>query len=281
MSGASNPAYVEEIAKAYDRDRWVAALYAPEDKRPYLHALIAFDHELVRLRAKVREPMAGEMRLAWWREALTGDRAAEARGNPIAALLIDASERFQFPSNLIEHAIAAHQFDLYDDPVPSMNDLEGYCGETCSALFQLAALILGNGDAPGATEASGLAGVAYGVTALLRVLPAWSARGQCYAPREVLQRCGATPADVRARHPTPGVAAALREMIALARRRLAEAEAGVAALPRDIVPAFVPLAVVPLWLGELERAADAPFDREVEVASWRRQWALWRWAQRR
>ena len=33
-------------------------------------------------------------------------------------------------------------FDLFDDPMPTRGDLEGYCGETASALIQLAAMIL-------------------------------------------------------------------------------------------------------------------------------------------
>ena len=36
-------------------------------------------------------------------------------------------------------------FDLYDDPMPSLNDLEGYAGETSSALIQLAAIVLAGG----------------------------------------------------------------------------------------------------------------------------------------
>ena len=67
-------AYVHcgRIARENERDLWLAALFAPERLRPHLHALAAFAHEIGGVAARVREPLAGEMRLAWWREAQIG-----------------------------------------------------------------------------------------------------------------------------------------------------------------------------------------------------------------
>ena len=58
-------------------------------------------------------------------------------------------------------------FDLYDDTMPTLNDLEGYCGETSSSLIRLGAMILADGSDPGAADAAGHAGVAYALTGLL------------------------------------------------------------------------------------------------------------------
>ena len=115
----------------------------------------------------------------------------------------------------------------------------------------------------------------------MRALPEHAARGQVFLPRDVLARHGATPEDVRALTASPGLAAALRELIAIARGHLAKAEALLAALPPELAPAYAPLAVLPLYLARLEKAADAPFAARVEVAAWRRQWASWRWARGR
>jgi hypothetical protein len=43
----------------------------------------------------------------------------------------------------------------------------------------------------------------------------------------------------------------------------------------DAVAAWLPVATVPLDLRALSRFADKPF-ADIEVASWRRQWTLWR-----
>ena len=268
-------AHCESLARDYDRDRWLSALFAPAPARPHLHALTAFNYEVGRLREIVREPLAGELRLTWWRDALTRGGGA---GHPVAEALLDTIAKFRLPVALFENHIAARQFDLYDDPMPSSNDLEGYCGETASSLFQLAALILAEGREIGAADASGHAGVAYAITGLLRALPLTSARGQVYLPRDLLERHGVAPEDVRGRRSGAGLAAGLRELSAAARAHLARAEARIAQLPREIAPAYASLGVVPGYLARLERAADAPFGAVVEVPQWRRQLALWRWA---
>jgi phytoene synthase len=280
-AASANRAYCETIARDHERDRWLATLFAPEAARPHLQALIAFDHELGGLRARVRDPRAGEIRLVWWREALTGERPGEALGHPIAASLLEAIATFGLPLNLFENAIAARQFDLYDDPMPSLHDLEGYGGETCSALFQLSALILAEGRDVGAADASGHAGVAFAIMRLLRTLPQTSARGQVFPPRDILERHGVSPENVRGQHEGAGMSAALQDLIGIARGHLAEAEAKAAALPGGVVPAYAPLAVVPLYLEKAALAARAPFTTPIEVARWRRQWALWRWSRRR
>ena len=266
------------VARESERDLWLSALFAPEAARPHLHALAAFDHEIARVRSVTREPLAGEMRLAWWREALDGSRAEEARGHPIAGALIDTIETFRLPRALFENAIAARQFDLYDDAMPTLHDLEGYCGETCSSLFQLAALILAGGRDVGAADASGHAGVAFAVTRRLLALPVARAS---FLPRDMLGRHGVPLGDIDERRAGPGLAAAIRELIAVARAHLAKAETHLATLPAEVAPAYAPLAVVPLYLARLDHAADAPFAAPMEVAQWRRQWALWRWARRR
>ena len=58
-------AHCEALAREGERDRWLSALFAGEAARPHFHALAAFDHEIARIRIVAREPLAGEMRLAW------------------------------------------------------------------------------------------------------------------------------------------------------------------------------------------------------------------------
>src|SRR5580658_3540739 len=122
-------AYCEALTRDHDRDRWLAGLFAPADARLHLYALTAFSYEVGRLRDFVREPLAGEMRLEWWREALGGAGRGEVSGNPVAAALLETIARFRLPRQAFDNLLTARLFDLYDDPMPSLNDLEGYCGE--------------------------------------------------------------------------------------------------------------------------------------------------------
>ncbi len=269
-------AHCEAAAREGARDRWLGGLFAPADKRRHLHALIAFELEMARLREVVREPRAGEIRLVWWREALTGERRSEGLGNPVAAAMIDTLEAVRPPPHLIENAIAGRQADLYDDPFPTTGDLEAYLGETRSGLLQIAALALGGDN--GAAQASGFAGVALGLTDGLCSLA--RPRPLPLAPLDMLAAHQAEAADFANRRMTPGLVETFRDLAALARRRMAEAEAERARLPRALAPAYAGLSVAPLRLAAAERDLARAFERPVEVASWRRQWALWRWSRR-
>ena len=64
-----------------DADRWIASLYWPAPARPRAQALLAFDLEIARVRATVSEPMPGEIRYQWWRDAIeTGHGGAQPGG---------------------------------------------------------------------------------------------------------------------------------------------------------------------------------------------------------
>jgi phytoene synthase len=271
-------AHCEAAARAGARDRWLAALYAPPPRRPALHALIAFEWEMARLRASVRDPRAGEIRLVWWREALAGERPGEAQGNPFAAAMLDTLAQVRPPPHLIANAIAGRQFDFYDDAFPTTVELEAYLGQTRSGLIQIAALVLSEGRDLGSAEASGLAGVALGLVDWLSSLAA--PRPAPLIPADVLAAQGATAADLRERRMNPALAAALGDLANLARSRLGEAEAARRRLPPALAPAYGGLAAAPLRLDAAERVFARAFEAEPAVAAWRRQWALWRWMAR-
>jgi phytoene synthase len=89
-------AHCESLARAQDRDRWLSALFAPTAARPHLHALSAFNYEVGRLREIVHEPLAGELRLTWWRDAVT---RGDASGHPVSEALLDTIAKFKLPSS--------------------------------------------------------------------------------------------------------------------------------------------------------------------------------------
>ena len=159
--------------------------------------------------------------------------------------------------------------------MPTISDLEGYAGDTSSALIRLASIILAHGQEPGGAEAAGHAGVAYAVTGLLRSLPFHARRGQVFIPIEVLARNGARRDDILAGRASPGVYAALAEMRALARKHLQAARTSADAIRPEATSAFLPAALCELYLKRMERRGYDPFRTPVEVPQWRRQAALW------
>lgn len=71
----------------------VALAYAPQRSRAAWLGLLALDTRLAQLVRETREPMLGQIRLAWWRERLGGAREKRPKGEPLLALLGEDSER--------------------------------------------------------------------------------------------------------------------------------------------------------------------------------------------
>jgi phytoene synthase len=262
-------AYCAELVRAADRDRFIASLFAPAESRGALHALHAFNVEITRVRELAREPLAGEIRLQWWSDVLNGERREEAGANPVAAALIETIARHGLAADKLSDLIEAHRFDLYNEPMASIADLESYTARTYSMLIALGAEILGVDGAAAADPA----GIAYGITGLLRSLPLHAARHQLYLPSELLARHGVAPHDVFAGRSSDGLDAALAQLRDLARRHLAAADAAILALPPRALPAFLPVALVRPWLERLE--GSDPF-APSDIVPWRRQWLIWR-----
>ena len=269
-----------QIVREGDPDRYIASLYAPETARSGLFALYAFSHEVARVREQVSEPLPGEVRLHWWRDLLESGPSDGARSHPVAAALLDTVERFRLPIAPLTGLIDARIFDLYDDPMPSRNDLEGYAGETASALFRLATIVLAEGKDPGGAAACGHAGVAYALTGLLRAFPWHAAAGQVYLPADILGENGVTREDIVRGRGGPGLRYTLASVRAQARWHLGKFRELADTIPPAVAPAFLPLALVEPYLKRMETSGYDPYRAIVALPAWRRQWALWRWARR-
>lgn len=267
--------HCEDLVREADKDRFVSALFAPAAHRRALHALYAFNVELARVRELAREPMPGEIRLQWWREVLSGERAGEA--GPVGAALRATVTRYRLPMDQVMAMIEARSFDLYDDPMGSTAELEGYSEKTSSVVMRLAAQILNDGIDPGVGEPARHAGIAYAVTGLLAAFPQHASQRRLYLPLDVMRRHGARPEDVFAGIATPELMRMLADMREIARAHLVQVS--ITGIPASLLSAFLPAALVRPLLKSLERDAD-PFVPHP-LPAWRRQWLLWRAARDR
>jgi phytoene synthase len=267
--------HCEEVVRATDKDRFLATLFAPAEQRGPLFALYAFDHEVAAVRDRVREPMAGEIRLQWWRDVVNGELSGEAAANPIAAALMETIARFALPKERLADLIEAHSFDLYDDPMPTFDALDGYARHTAGTVFDLAARICG---AP-AEYAAERAGLAYGITCLLRSFALHASRRQLFVPLQALEG-GTTPEAIFAGQNSPWLINGLGMMRNRAREHFAAFEARLGEVPAVAMPVFLPVALAPGYLAVMERKDYDPFHTAIEFPQWRRQWALWRAARR-
>jgi 15-cis-phytoene synthase len=262
------------LVREADRDRYIATLFAPAAYRDGLLSLYAFNVEIARVRDLAREPIPGEIRLQWWREVLAGERAGEAAAHPVAAALRETLARHGMTGDRLTALIDARAFDLYDEPMATVTDLEIYGIRTQSTLFAMAAEIIGPGGPT--TELLTLdAGIAYSIAGILHGLARHVARRQLYVPLDLLNRHRVDRSDIFAGQVGEPLRAVLGEMRVLARLHLAAAQARLTSAPPEILPALLPAAVVGPALRAMERAGYQPFQFDP-AAPWRRQWQLWR-----
>jgi phytoene synthase len=252
---------VRDAARAGDLDRYLAALLAPRCVRGDLIALTAFLGEAARVGEVVSEPMMGEVRLQWWREAL----ASRAKtGHPVADALLDTIGRHDLPEALFDTILDARARDL-DPHVPKTEaDLENDLRDTEGAALQLAARILGGGD-QGADDVLSAAAQAWGRVRLLRALPASLAKGRNPLP-------GKDP-------PAPAAVdwqVAARPVLDSARNWLEEARLRATVAPAAVLPAILPLALVEPYLAALERLGPNIARERADISPLTRVWRLWR-----
>ncbi|MCO5145800.1 MAG: phytoene/squalene synthase family protein [Aquamicrobium sp.] len=262
-----------------DPDRYLSTLYAPQAVRADLTALYLFNAEIASIRDRIREPLPGEVRIQWWRDMLAGGKPA-AGGYPLAEALLDAIQRHNLPLDAFDRYLEARIFDLYDDPMPSRADLEGYCGETASAVIQLAALMLEPEAAPAFAPAAGHAGCAQAIAGLVRLMPLHRARGQCYVPGDILAAAGASRDDIAGTGESEAARRALAAFIELGREHAARFAEAAKGMPVSLRPAFLPASLAFPYLKRAAAAGAQPLRRVVDISPLRRHWTMLRFAAR-
>jgi phytoene/squalene synthetase len=107
---------------------------------------------------------------------------------------------------------------------------------------------------------------------LLRALPYRAARRHLMLPMDALRGSGLSPENIFAGEASASLTAAIARIAEAAAAHLAAARA--ARTPRKFLPALLPAASVPLYLGALTRPGFNPFRDSVDIPIFRRQFAM-------
>jgi 15-cis-phytoene synthase len=263
-----------ELVRSHDFTRYASTLFVPADQRRGLLALYAFNVEIARVREQVSQPLPGEIRMQWWTDMLAGAGHGGVEGNPVAAELLLAIRNWRLPVERLSRLIDEHQFDLYNDPMPTMAALEGYINETYSALFSLAAAIAG-WESPDIEHLARHAGLAQGIVQVIAALPLDTSRRQLFVPLQLLEQHGSEMEEVFAGKETPKLRAALDQLLGEARGHLATALSVLENAPPEVRSIFLTLSLVNRDLQRMSRADNDPFVPRAN-SRFRILWTLWR-----
>ena len=267
-------AYCADLVRSHDFPRYASTLFLPGVHRRPMLAIYAFNVEISRVRDQVSQPLPGEMRLQWWTDLLAGQDRGGIEGNPVASELLWTIRTWRLPVERLAQLIIEHEFDLYNDPMPSLSALEGYANDTASTLFACCARILVR---PSETidHAARHAGLAYGMIDVINKLPQDSARRQLFLPQQFLQQHGSSLEEVFAGRQTPQARAAVDQLVDEASKHLKTAMALLADAPPEVRPAFLPLALVRRDIKRMQRRDTDPFALR-RMPRFRMLFALWR-----
>lgn len=268
-----------DALRRVDADRYLSTLYAVPDRRPDLTTLYLFNAEIASIRGRIHDALPGEVRIQWWRDSLAAGSNVES-GHPLTDALRKVIQRHNLPPDAFDRYLEARIFDLYDDPMPTRGDLEGYCGETASALIQLSALILEPEAAPDFAAAAGHAGCAQAIAGLVRMLPLHRARGQCYVPADILSAVGAKREDMIEARDSDAAMRAVSAFIELGREHEAQFIAAARSMPVTLRPAFLPAALAGPYLQRAAKIGARILSEAPDISVLRRHWTLLRRASR-
>lgn len=259
----------DDLVRRVDPDRYLSSLFAPQPLRAELNVVYAFNYEVAKTAETVSQPIAGEIRLQWWRDRIAELYRGEVVDHPLVEALSRAIATHHLPRDLFDTLIDARERDLEEAPFPTLESLEDYADATSGNVMRLAARILGAGEALDA-HASDL-GIAYAITGLCRALPFHAVRRRLMLPADRIAASGISIEDVFAGKTGQGLQALLEDMAAQARSPLAARRDRVV---RSHLPALLPAAVVPLYLRALTRPGFDVFRDSTDVGTHRRQLAM-------
>jgi len=265
--------FCADLVRSHDFVRYASTLFMPATQRRALLALYAFNVEISRVRDHISQPLPGEMRLQWWTDMLAGAGHGGIEGNPVAAELLLVIRDFRLPVELLSRLVDEHQFDLYNDPMPSMAALESYVNDTSAALFSLGARVAAR-PSEAIDHLARHAGLAQGMLQVVATLPWDTARRQLFVPLQLLEQHGSGIEEVFSRKLTPKARAAIDQLIGEARGHLKTAFELLADVPPEVRPVFLPLALLRRDLKWMSRADSDLFAPRV-ASRLRTLWTLW------
>lgn len=251
--------YCAQEVRSHDPDRWLTALFAPASKQPGLLALYAFNSEIARARESVSQPMIGQIRLQWWREAWDGIMLDRPRKHPIVQALHTHLRHLDVAD--IYALIEARERDMDPAPMADLPALLAYAEATSAPLMRLAVTALGGQLTADLREAIRLAGTAYALTGILRATPYLVMQQRVLLPADLLWQAGIAPDALHQKDHGQAVAGVIAAVATVAEERLNAL--GGRRIGRDVLPALLPASLARVHLQRLIRVR---FDPESPAA---------------
>lgn len=271
MTPSAAFATCEATVRRADPDRYLATLFAPTQTRSLLYALYAFNHELARVGEMAGDSLAGEIRLQWWRQAVEGAQESHAPAHPVAIGLAEILSRDRAQQADLQALIDAREIESSPAPFSTLATMENHADATSACLMRMAARVIAGTDSPG--EAVAEAGIAYGLTGMLRSFRFHALRGKVFLPADLLAAQSLSIADVVSGKKPTKLKRAFDEVATCALHHFRRARQ--IAVPQTVLSAVLPASLVPAYLFRFAKNVD-PLRNGTDVLRLRKQLIMFR-----
>jgi len=172
-----------DIVRQNDPDRFLISLMMPRHHRAAIWAVFAFDIEIAKTKYVVTEAAIGNIRLQWWRDAISEIYAGQKpRRHEVVEPLARAIEKYDLPQELFENAIKAREAEFAPDDIVSQKCFQNYCLQTSLPIDLIVMKILGQeGDAYNTISQN------FGMMRIVMTLPKQLSHGLLLLPIDLLK----------------------------------------------------------------------------------------------
>jgi len=199
-----------DTLQALDHDRYLACLFAKKEDQLSLFALHALNAELGKVRESVSEPMLGEIRLTWWREAVEELPAGKVRKHPVVEALAAPVQAGLIKVDALHEMIEARIADLYEEAPRDAAALDAYAAQTGGILLQECLRHSGSSDA--SLAAAKVVGTAMSKGGVVRAIAFHASMRRIHLPADALEAIGLRPEQIFQGEFTPAIATMARDM---------------------------------------------------------------------
>ena len=166
--------YCVDLVKLRDREAYYCGLLMPPASRDAFFALRAFNAEVASIKDRSSSSettaLALQLRMQWWRDAVTSIYESKPLENPVVLALAKANEKHTLTRRFLDRIIDAREADLEVNQYQTVAALAHYAESTVCSLFYLTLECM-EAETHAADEMAYHAGIGVGVTTALRGTP--------------------------------------------------------------------------------------------------------------
>ena len=269
--------YIASETRRNDRDRFLCSLFAPEETREGLFAVLAFNIEVAKTREMVREGLLGEIRLQWWRDAIRliyGNSSGESFDHAVVAELAVVIEKFKLSRELFDQLIDTRSRDMIEEPLEDEAELRRYTFGTSATLCKLLMKILcppSSSLSLNEIEAAESVGMAWGLTGIIRASTNLANQKRMCIPKTFMEEFGFKNDDFYSQNATYGILKATAYIVDLARIEITQARNLLnGKVKRRYVALLLHASLAEMYLNRIESLSFNPFSSRIETGrAWR------------